>query len=672
MLFTLILSFALAGAFDSMGNSNVAVYWGQNAGGDSLADYCKRSSSDIVLLSFLSSFGVSDFDLSVGSSCSGTDCASLGSDIKACQDSGKKVLLSLGGASGSYGLNSESQAKDVADGLWSSFGGGSGNKRPFGDVILDGFDLDIEAPIGSEYYVTLAQELRKKYSDDSSKDYYVSASPQCPLPDRSLNDVLTNADIDFAFVQFYNNYCKIGGQFNFDSWDKFAHTQSHNKKLRVYLGVPGSESAAGSGYTPIDEVKSVISKLQSQYHSFSGVSIWDASLAEKNGNFAEKVKEALTAGEDATSSTSTGAFTTSSTSTESSTTIVSSVSSQAVSPVSETAAATSFSHISSETSNESGPTTSPLISSTSEFTTSTASPKDVSSTTPESTSLTSQETSLLSTSSTGLISSISFLSAKTFSKSSSQIRSSETPRQVRTSSTIRSNTNELTSSTSLFTKPAIPTIKSSISQSSYLSAVPSTEGSGTNFQTTKDSSLVSSWNTAPDPTTSVIVRKSTSPSKIGKATYSSTASSLTVPSIWIESGSSTVSLATSVTTGTGSTQLSSTEESVPESSGPTSFLSSESQNTLSPSSSPTFTITSSRLSLETSETPRSTESSYMTSVPSQSSPTDTTGGYCPSLGSMQCSGSGFITCDNNHWIWRACVPGTTCKDDNGQVYCGFP
>lgn len=670
MLFTLILSFATAGAFDSMGNSNVAVYWGQNSGGGSLADYCKGSSSDIVLLSFLSSFGVSDFDLSVGSSCSGTDCTSLGSDIKACQDSGKKVLLSLGGASGSYGLNSESQAKDVADKLWSSFGGGSGNNRPFGDVTLDGFDLDIEAPQGSKYYVTLAQELRKKYSDDSSKDYYVSASPQCPLPDRSLNEALTNADIDFAFVQFYNNYCKIGGQFNFDSWDKFARTQSHNKKLRVFLGVPGSQSAAGSGYNPIDEVKSVISKLQSQYDSFSGVSIWDASLAEKNGNFAGKVKEALTAGEDATSSTSSGAFTTSSTSAESSTTIVSSVSSQAVSPV---------------------------------------------------------------------------------SKSSSQIRSSETPRQVRTPSTIRSNTNELTSSTSLSIKSTSPTIESSISQSSYLSVAPSSKGSGTNFQTTKGSSLVSSLNTAPDTTTSVSVRKSTIPSKIGTATYSSTASSLTVPSVWLKSSSSTV-LATSVTTGTGSIQLSTTEKSVPESSGPTAFPSSESQYTLStsssstshlepfstfsplsdlstsstvlnePSSSSKFTITSSRLSLETSEMPRSSESSYMTTsvssqwspdsiVPtpttfsqvltsssavsansessssqitaqsksqppvssasnSQSSPTD--GGYCPSLGSMQCSGSGFITCDNNHWIWRACVPGTTCKDDNGQVYCGFP
>jgi chitinase len=127
-------------------------------------------------------------------------------DIKTCQAAGKKILLSLGGAAGSYGFTSDSQAVTFADTLWNLFGGGSSSTRPFDDAIIDGFDLDIEGG-ASTGYTAFVNRMRTHYAGDSRKSYYIAAAPQCPLPDAYLNTVLTTAHVDFIFVQFYNNYC---------------------------------------------------------------------------------------------------------------------------------------------------------------------------------------------------------------------------------------------------------------------------------------------------------------------------------------------------------------------------------------------------------------------------------------------------------------------------------
>jgi chitinase len=67
------------------------------------------------------------------------DCGFLAQDIKTCQDKGKLVTLSLGGASGAATFTDDSQAKTFADTIWNVFLGGSSDIRPFGDAVLDGF-----------------------------------------------------------------------------------------------------------------------------------------------------------------------------------------------------------------------------------------------------------------------------------------------------------------------------------------------------------------------------------------------------------------------------------------------------------------------------------------------------------------------------------------------------
>lgn len=93
-------------------------------------------------------------------------CPDVAKDIKICQKLGVKIFLSLGGGSGAYGLGSNAEGKSFAKVLWNTFGGGSSNRRPFDDAVVDGFDLDIE---GGEF-------LRRVHIWSSPKDDYPPAN----------------------------------------------------------------------------------------------------------------------------------------------------------------------------------------------------------------------------------------------------------------------------------------------------------------------------------------------------------------------------------------------------------------------------------------------------------------------------------------------------------------
>lgn len=119
----------------------------------------------------------------------------------------------------------------------------------------------------------------------------VGAAPQCPFPDAILGSVLDGVGLDFVNVQFYNNYCSaVGNSFNYDTWADWATTKSPNKNVKIYFTVPGSATAAGSGYAPISTIQTIVPQLASQYPGiFGGVSVWDASQAWNNAQFASQL-----------------------------------------------------------------------------------------------------------------------------------------------------------------------------------------------------------------------------------------------------------------------------------------------------------------------------------------------------------------------------------------------
>lgn len=304
-------------------NTNVAYYWGQNSfgGADSqmdLSNYTDDSHGDLFIISFVHVFfgkgGVPSMDIvhscDDGTYFPGTDllyCPQLGEDILASQERGKKVILSLGGAEGNYGFQNDTQAIQFADQIWNVFGNGLSSTRPFGGAVVDGFDLDIEQG-STKGYPAFVKRLRSHFSYDSSKDYIITAAPQCPLPDKYLTRALRHSYLDMIFIQYYNNGCGVTGwkdagvvdpeRFNFKEWDEYVRKYSKNSKIKLYLGIPGGRNAAKKGYANPFRVLRVASYLQRRFPRFGGIMVWDASEAWNNlqpdgRHFAEVIKEGL-------------------------------------------------------------------------------------------------------------------------------------------------------------------------------------------------------------------------------------------------------------------------------------------------------------------------------------------------------------------------------------------
>jgi chitinase len=287
--------------FDAESGDNVAVYYGTTPatkqGG--LSSLCRNANVDIVILSFVFSFfdanGYPSIDFGPG--CLGQrsaqtvtapglkDCSALAPEIAACQALDKKVLLSLGGYNSNTSFNSDTQATEFASTLWDLFGAGDGldaDLRPFGtDIILDGFDIDNENQ-NTDHYETLAIALREQFDTDDSKTYYLSAAPQCPIPDESIPlGALQQAD--FVWVQFDNNpSCNIdapGFQQSFKAWSDLLASGTQVRGPRLYLGAAGFEGA-GSGYVKGSGLGTRVRTARGLYvENFGGVMLWDGSEA---------------------------------------------------------------------------------------------------------------------------------------------------------------------------------------------------------------------------------------------------------------------------------------------------------------------------------------------------------------------------------------------------------
>ena len=137
----------------------ISVYWGQpGISVLSLTSVCTDPSYDIVNLAFvtdlfgakgypkmnLGGFGPSSAQKSFGA----TDLVDGNTIIEAigkCQTNGKKVVMSIGGATGTQHFTTANYATAAATNIFNLFLGGSNSTtapiRPFGTKVLDGIDL---------------------------------------------------------------------------------------------------------------------------------------------------------------------------------------------------------------------------------------------------------------------------------------------------------------------------------------------------------------------------------------------------------------------------------------------------------------------------------------------------------------------------------------------------
>lgn len=270
---------------------NIAVYWGQDGGEGTLADACNSGLYAYVMVSFLSTFGMGQAPaINLAGHCDplSGNCNVFSSDITTCQSNGVKVLLSLGGAGGSYGLSSTEDAQSVANYLWDNFLGGSAPSRPLGDAVLDGIDFDIET--GNPAHFDELATFLSQYSAQGKK-VYLTAAPQCPYPDASLGPALQTGLFDDVWVQFYNNpQCEYPGGDLQGAWNTW--TSSVQVSGSFYLGVPASTAAAGSGYiSPADLTSAVLPGVKTA-GNYGGIMVWDRNNDVKN-SYSSQVKDSV-------------------------------------------------------------------------------------------------------------------------------------------------------------------------------------------------------------------------------------------------------------------------------------------------------------------------------------------------------------------------------------------
>ncbi|OAQ67376.1 class III chitinase ChiA2 [Purpureocillium lilacinum] len=325
----LLATSALAAPFKSTvargaggGNDSAAqnvVYWGQNGGSitenNDLASYCtKEAGVDIVVLSFIYQYGNGQLlpGGTIGQSCSitngqATGCDDLAKAIDTCKSNGVKVILSLGGATGAYSLSSQQEAETIGQNLWDAYGNSQtpAASRPFGKTFVSGFDFDIESNSGNGFYEHMIAKLRSNFASDSANTYYITGAPQCPTPEPNMNEIITKAQFDYLFIQFYNNPgCSVDGEINWDAW-KSNIANGPSAKAKLFLGVPASPLGATgtqSGakyYLEPAKLATLANKLKTD-GVFGGIMMWAAGFSDANVNngctYAQAAKRILTTG----------------------------------------------------------------------------------------------------------------------------------------------------------------------------------------------------------------------------------------------------------------------------------------------------------------------------------------------------------------------------------------
>ncbi|KAG0538766.1 hypothetical protein BDA96_03G264900 [Sorghum bicolor] len=225
----LLLVAAMVGSTSA---GNIAVYWGQNGNEGTLADTCNSGLYAYVILAFLTTFGNGQTPvLNLAGHCDpgSGGCTGLSSDIQTCQSQGIKVLLSIGGATGSYGLSSTDDANSVADYLWNSY----------------------------------------------------------------LGAALQTGQFDNVWIQFYNNpgcaYANGDDTNLVNAWSTWTSSVTAGS---FYLGLPASTQAAGSGYIEPGTLTGTVLPAIKGVGKYGGIMVWNRFYDVQN-NYSAQVKDSV-------------------------------------------------------------------------------------------------------------------------------------------------------------------------------------------------------------------------------------------------------------------------------------------------------------------------------------------------------------------------------------------
>ncbi|KAK4169195.1 glycoside hydrolase superfamily, partial [Cladorrhinum sp. PSN259] len=303
--------------FNPRSVSNVVVYYGQSEATTriSLGTLCEDPNVDIMVLGFITAITAEGSNyprLQLQSPIPGVLTplmavqatgllyyASLETDIQTCQSRyGKKILLSIGGATSNLVLRNDAHAIAFANTLWALFGPTGyvpNGLRPFGQAVVDGFDLD-KNDGQPAFFGTFATALRASFGVDLTKDYFLSAAPQCIYPDPSVPQNYLS-QCNFVWPQFFNNLaCEVGSAGFLDSVFQWSRTlgdgivpmrDSSAFRTRLLIGIPGWLQAAPLTFVKLGGVRGV-QLLATQLRQLTGLvnlgglMIWDGPQGLEN------------------------------------------------------------------------------------------------------------------------------------------------------------------------------------------------------------------------------------------------------------------------------------------------------------------------------------------------------------------------------------------------------
>ena len=128
--------------------------------------------------------------------CGGCGEGTVGASVLKYQESGRRILISVGGANADATNMDPDKGTSLADAIWQMYLGGQDTRykgwRPFGPrVVLDGVDIDLEQTSPScqgnpgsagcvavmEGWHNFVVRLRQLMDADTRKEYYITAVP---------------------------------------------------------------------------------------------------------------------------------------------------------------------------------------------------------------------------------------------------------------------------------------------------------------------------------------------------------------------------------------------------------------------------------------------------------------------------------------------------------------
>ncbi|KAL1652062.1 hypothetical protein SLS58_000186 [Diplodia intermedia] len=326
LLAAALLATLSCAVFDPNGTGNLFVYYAQSSGRYArLDELCMQPAVDVVILGFIRDFNATagyptvDFGpwicpakrpANAAVAPGLATCPALAAQVQKCQDSGKKIFISIGGAASNTSFDGDGggqDARDAARMLWQLFGEGSDapELRPLGNVTVDGFDIDHEVGSPSNYDI-FAKALRSLLAT-ASKPMWISAAPLCAFTNRSIGPK-TLALVDFIFVRFYNSKdCSIGTKGFAASLNKWYTSMPEPEAAFPKFCLSGlSFDNNNSGYVRPEDFADAIEKARKANlqrfnpNKFGGVALWDgsrglATTAENGLDFLAYTKNVLEA-----------------------------------------------------------------------------------------------------------------------------------------------------------------------------------------------------------------------------------------------------------------------------------------------------------------------------------------------------------------------------------------